>query len=599
MGTLMSSAAQKPTANSTGPPVSAADSIRAGDNHGATSGRDRLVGTTVAGRFTILNLIARGGMGKVYRAEQAPLGRICALKVLSPKYRDDEDPEFQRRFFLEASTAAKLTHPNTVTIFDYGRDEDIYYIAMEYIEGRTLYRILREDGPLDEMRTAHVMRQVCRSLREAHGLGVIHRDLKPANVLLADQRDERDIVKVLDFGLVKEMADDKEDLTKQGLFMGSPKYMAPEQILGNPVSPRSDVYSLGVVAYELLAGEVPFDRGTSVKTLMAQVNEAPPPMKSLNPDLIVSAAMLSIVTRCLKKNPDDRFDDMDAVLQALTAVEGGDLVAQSVRAEPRTSVVETSDPASTPPPTSGPRASVRCEADSDPAAPPLSAPPSSAKPEIPDALRVPSAAEDATAGPTSTPAPMAQTAKSMLTDPRAHQRRILFAALVVGMVAVTVIIVAARREQSAPDHAARATPAHQHESTSATTEAAAPAEAQSDDRTNDAAVLPKREVLVESSPAGATVTEDGKVLCPATPCTVAWEGAATRTTHMLTLTKSGHAPAKLNVSTRVDRVEAALVRSVRRPNPSVGATAPTPALRRSKAPDADKKAPKGYKDSPY
>ncbi|HLK36839.1 MAG TPA: protein kinase, partial [Polyangiaceae bacterium] len=146
----------------------------------ASIGPDPLIGRLINERFKISALIARGGMGKVYRAEQAPLGRVCAVKVLNPSYAGDHDPEFHRRFFLEASVAAKLTHPNTVTIFDYGRTEDdVYYMAMEYLEGHTLHRAIREAGHFPEERAAHVARQICRALREAHSLGVIHRDLKP------------------------------------------------------------------------------------------------------------------------------------------------------------------------------------------------------------------------------------------------------------------------------------------------------------------------------------------------------------------------------------------------------------------------------------
>src|SRR5688500_5166525 len=164
---------------------------------------DPLVGRVINDRFRIVGLIARGGMGKVYRAVQAPLGREVALKVLNPNYQGDHDPEFHKRFFLEASICSKLTHPNTITIFDYGKtDDDVYYIAMELLEGRTLHRALREEGPFDGERVMHIGRQICRSLREAHGLGVIHRDLKPANVYLVQHGDENDFVKVLDFGLV-------------------------------------------------------------------------------------------------------------------------------------------------------------------------------------------------------------------------------------------------------------------------------------------------------------------------------------------------------------------------------------------------------------
>ena len=259
---------------------------------------ETLLGATINGRYKIVSLIARGGMGKVYKAEQAPLGRICALKVLSPKYEGDRDPEFHKRFFLEASTAAKLSHANTVTIFDYGQEgDDLYYIAMEYIEGRTLHRTLREEGPFNEARVALISSQICRSLREAHGLGVVHRDLKPGNILLTDRADERDIVKVLDFGLVKDVSGEGEDLTQAGLFMGSPKYMAPEQILGGEITPRTDIYSLGVMMFEMLTGKVPFDRGASVGTLMAHVNDPLPPMRSINPKLQASPTMENVVTR--------------------------------------------------------------------------------------------------------------------------------------------------------------------------------------------------------------------------------------------------------------------------------------------------------------
>jgi len=288
---------------------------------GAKGEPDPLIGRVINGRFKIVSVIARGGMGKVYKAEQAPLGRLCALKVLSPKYEGDRDPEFHKRFFLEASTAAKLSHANTVTIFDYGQEgEDLYYIAMEFIEGRTLHRALREEGPLDEGRTAHIAGQICRSLREAHGLGVVHRDLKPGNILLTDRADERDCVKVLDFGLVKDVTGETEDLTQAGLFMGSPKYMAPEQILGGEITARTDIYSLGVMMYEMLSGKVPFDRGASVGTLMAHVNDPLPPMRGVNPKLQASPTMENIVNRCLEKEPAKRFASMKDLLNALKRI---------------------------------------------------------------------------------------------------------------------------------------------------------------------------------------------------------------------------------------------------------------------------------------
>ncbi|MET0342571.1 MAG: protein kinase [Polyangiales bacterium] len=291
-------------------------------------GIDPLIGRVINDRYKVLALVARGGMGKVYRAEQAPLGRLVALKVLNASYVGENDPEFHKRFFLEASIASKLTHPNTVTIHDYGKTEDeILYIAMELLEGRTLHRALREEGPFASERTIHIAKQVCRALREAHGHGVIHRDLKPANVYLVHHGDEADFVKVLDFGLVKNLEEKGEALTQTGLFMGSPKYMSPEQIRGGKVDARADVYALGVMMYEMLCGKVPFDDANSVNILMAHVNEQVPFIHEMNPNVFVSPGLETAVRKCMAKHPDDRFASMDELLGALKRASGATLSA--------------------------------------------------------------------------------------------------------------------------------------------------------------------------------------------------------------------------------------------------------------------------------
>ena len=301
------------------------DSAAASPTQNASGAQpDPLIGRTVNERFKILSVIARGGMGKVYKAEQAPLGRICAVKVLNPNYNGDNDPEFHKRFFLEASIASKLSHPNTVTIFDYGRtDDDVYYMAMEYLEGRTLHRVIKTEAPLSALRAVHIARQICRSLREAHGLGVVHRDLKPANIYLIHHDDDMDFVKVLDFGLVKAVDEDKsESLTAAGLFMGSPKYMAPEQIRGDRCTACTDVYALGVVMFEMLTGKVPYDGGTSVNTLMMHVNDPIPNMRDLVPNAFIPEAIEALVYRCMAKNPEDRFASMDELLAGLKRASG-------------------------------------------------------------------------------------------------------------------------------------------------------------------------------------------------------------------------------------------------------------------------------------
>ncbi len=318
------------------------DSGRKAMNQGKTTSKtappDPLVGKVIGGRFTLMALIARGGMGKVYRAEQAPLGRVCAVKVLNTNYIGDADPEFQRRFFREASITSKISHPNCVTIFDYGKtDDDIYFMAMEYLEGQTLHAALRKCGVMDEYRVGRILAQVCRAVREAHQLGVIHRDLKPANIFLtrangarrdatgsAPEPEEEDFVKVLDFGLVKSLSElPEEQLTQTGLFMGSPKYMAPEQIQGGHVDERTDIYSLGIIMYELLAGKVPFERPSSVNILMAHVGEPPPPMRAVNPNLVCSPAFEEIVMACIAKDPNERIASMDMLLQAIRRAHGG------------------------------------------------------------------------------------------------------------------------------------------------------------------------------------------------------------------------------------------------------------------------------------
>lgn len=284
---------------------------------------DPLLGRILNERFRILETLGAGGMGRVYKAMQAPLDRLVALKVLNPQYSGEgKDPGFQKRFFLEASVTAKLRHPNTVTVIDYGKTEDgIYYIAMEYLEGLTLSQLLTQEGPLPWERALAIGQQVARSLREAHKVGLIHRDLKPANVMILNQEADHDVVKVLDFGLVKSFSGDasmKEDttLTQAGVILGSPQYMAPEQAR-NIADPRSDVYSLGVVLYQVLMGRPPFQAAQSIDVIVKHINDPPPPFHTVWPEHNVPAEVEALVMKCLAKRPVDRYASMDAVLQGM------------------------------------------------------------------------------------------------------------------------------------------------------------------------------------------------------------------------------------------------------------------------------------------
>ena len=288
-------------------------------------------------RFTILEPIGSGGMGKVYKAVQSPLDRVVALKVLNPSFANGKDSEFRKRFFLEASLTSKLHHPNTVTVIDYGHTPDgIYYIAMEYLEGQALSQLLTKAGAMPWTRCLVIAEQICRSLREAHRLGVIHRDLKPSNIMLLSNYPEQDMVKVLDFGLVKsflaknDTAVDVErpapvpqqsgggdpEITQGGMFLGSPQYMAPEQSK-NQADHRSDIYSLGATLYHMITGSPPFWAKDSVEVILKHLHEPVPRIGAVRPDLKIPAEVEAIVMKCLEKDPAQRFQSMDAVLEAI------------------------------------------------------------------------------------------------------------------------------------------------------------------------------------------------------------------------------------------------------------------------------------------
>ncbi len=271
-------------------------------------------------RFTLLEPIGSGGMGKVYKAVQSPLDRIVAIKILNPNYANARDPGFRQRFFLEASLTSKLRHPNTITVFDYGQTLDgIFFIAMEYLEGQPLSKLLDRHGPLHWTRALRIAQQIGRSLREAHKMGIVHRDLKPANVMLLTE-DREDLVKVLDFGLVKsltrELGAPASEVTNAGMFLGSPQYMAPEQAR-NIADPRSDVYSLGVVLYHALAGRPPFVAPDPIDVIFKQMNEPPAPMRSVSPKIDLPREVEALVMKCLEKQPSWRFPSMEDVLEAM------------------------------------------------------------------------------------------------------------------------------------------------------------------------------------------------------------------------------------------------------------------------------------------
>jgi serine/threonine protein kinase len=276
----------------------------------------------LAERYRVVGLIARGGMGRVYRAEQLALGREVAIKVLDGA-RNDESDEFRERFVREAETNAQLTHPNTVQVFDYGvTDDGLPFLVMELLDGRTLRDVMADEAPLSLARVLPILRQVTAALREAHLIGVVHRDLKPSNIFVCapDSATGAEHVKVLDFGLVKRAAMDLE-VTRPGMVLGSPMYMSPEQVQGQPVSPRSDVYALGMVLYQAIAGVTPFDRGSPTEVMMRHVSAPVPPLAARAPTIVVPASVETVLARCLAKDPRDRFASADELMRALLACE--------------------------------------------------------------------------------------------------------------------------------------------------------------------------------------------------------------------------------------------------------------------------------------
>lgn len=271
----------------------------------------------IAGRYELKRMIARGGMGVVYLAEQIELGRLVALKLLKSHNDPENNSAFQERFTLEARTLAKLDHPNIVTLYDYGRTEDgRYYLALEYINGPRFTDLVQK-GRLAPEHSVRLLLQVCRALRYSHRKNVIHRDLKPSNLLIQLDDDGYEHVKVVDFGLVKVLEDD-QSLTQAGLILGSPHCMAPEQVRGDrDIDHRADIYAMGVLLFRSITGTWPFHGDSSTATMIAHINEDIPAFADVAPDLMVPPGLEDIVHRCLAKQPIDRYPDIGELMQAL------------------------------------------------------------------------------------------------------------------------------------------------------------------------------------------------------------------------------------------------------------------------------------------
>jgi len=280
---------------------------------------DPLIGRTLPGGFVILELIGVGGMGRVYRAEQTTLGRTVAVKIVHPHLAGEENAV--ARFITEARAASRLNHPNSVAVIDFGKTSDgQLYLVMEYLRGKDLARVAYEDGPLPIKRIVDVLRQVLAALSEAHHMEIIHRDLKPENIILEPVRAGGDFVKVVDFGLAKMRVEEKAaSITSPGIVCGTPEYMSPEQGRGDPLDPRSDLYAVGVIMYQLLTGRLPFEADTPTQVVLMHLSKAPPNPNEVAPERNLAKPLVDVVLRALSKEASDRYSTADEFSAALGA----------------------------------------------------------------------------------------------------------------------------------------------------------------------------------------------------------------------------------------------------------------------------------------
>jgi eukaryotic-like serine/threonine-protein kinase len=295
---------------------------------------DSLLGQTLAGKYRIDARLSEGGMGTVYKGTHVLMDKTVAVKVLRPSLAADE--KIVARFSREARAASKISHPHALSVTDFGEDENgTVFLVMEYLDGRTLKDIIRNEGPMPLERVVEIIKQVGGALDAAHAQGVVHRDLKSDNIMLLNTMNA-DYAQVLDFGIakIKEREGEYDPcLTAPDLVIGTPQYMSPEQCSQSPdIDARSDIYSLGVIIYEMLVGHVPFTGDSPTEIMLKQMQHAAPSI--LNERSDVSPAVAGVVARALKKQPDDRYASVSALIDDLTIAAGMKLIAPRPNSKP-------------------------------------------------------------------------------------------------------------------------------------------------------------------------------------------------------------------------------------------------------------------------
>ncbi len=300
-----------------------------------------LVGQVIADRYHVMKKLGEGGMGQVYLAEHVKMGRRSAIKVMNPSMV--HDPDAVARFNREASNASRITHPNVCAIYDFGETPDgLIYLAMEFIEGEPLTDLLEREaeGALPVPRAVTIFLQVAEALQAAHDLGIVHRDLKPDNIMLTRRKDGADVVKVVDFGIAKAVEGDQagQKVTKTGLVVGTPEFMSPEQLSGDTLDGRSDLYSLALVFYRMLSGKLPFEATTVQETMIKRLTDDPTKLADARPDLTFPAGLQPVFDTALARSPVERYQTVAKFAADVAAVTGrpGSAAVPQTRSGPDT-----------------------------------------------------------------------------------------------------------------------------------------------------------------------------------------------------------------------------------------------------------------------
>ena len=295
----------------------------------AQGGGTDLVGSIIAERYHVIRKLGEGGMGQVYLAEHVKMGRKSAVKVMNPGMVNDADAI--SRFNREASNASRINHPNVAGIYDFGETSDgLIYLAMEYIEGESLTALVDRTGALPALRAADITRQAAEGLATAHDMGIVHRDLKPDNIMIAKNRDGSDCVKVVDFGIAKAANSEAQKVTRTGMVVGTPEYMSPEQLAGDKLDGRSDVYSLALVAFHMLTGLLPFPSETVQESMIMRLTDKPKALRDMKPDVSWTPEVQAVMDKALAR---------DAKLRYQLASEFGSALYTAVAAMPKEATV--------------------------------------------------------------------------------------------------------------------------------------------------------------------------------------------------------------------------------------------------------------------